>query len=139
MGDRFKNKIKFAQRKEIQNLQKLPIPPQVAIKDSLTDFYRAENYMLNFFHYNHSQCELKHIQEYKPLIDKFNYIIESSPFNLKIRSPIRNSGHYSNLFSKLPPDTDLEEMKFADTGRIIFFRVRNHFCIVSVLARHRRN
>lgn len=139
MGDKFSNKIKLAQRKELQALRKLPIPPTVAINSRLTDFYKQENYMLNFFHYNHNQCELKLVQDFKPLIGKFNYVIQTNPFNLNIRSPVYNSGHYTSLFSGLPPDVDLEEMKFADTGRVIFFRIKNHFCIVSVLARHRRN
>lgn len=140
MGDKFSNKIKFAQRKKAQEIKKSLIPPNVAIKNQLAETHREGNFILNFHYYNHNQCELRSVQNYRPLINKFNYITRSNPFNIQIRGSIHNNGNYANLFNDLPPDVDdLEEIDYTDAGRIIFFRVSHNFCIVSVLAKHRRN
>lgn len=139
MGDKFQNKIKLAQQREARKLSQSLIPPTVAINKSLGEHGHEGNYRLIFRHYNHAQCELNKIQSYKPLIDKFNEITMSNYKTLRVRGSLYNSEDYQNLFNSLPPDVDhLEEIKFADTGRIIFFKVATFLCVVAILITHRR-
>lgn len=138
MGDKFANKLKKAQQRSARELKTSFIPPQVAINPKLGDHGKEGNYKMIFAHYNHGQCELNKVRKFKPLIDKFNTITQSNHAGLPIRDKILSSGNYKNLFSKLPPDVDeLEEIKFAETGRIFFFRVSTYLCVVAILALHR--
>lgn len=139
MGDKFKNKVKKAQQSKAKQiaLSKL-IPQSVAINPKLGEHGKSENYKLIFAHYNHNQCELKKVRNFKPLIDKFNSITQSNYSNLFVRDKIYPTGNYKNLFNNLPQDIDeLEEIKFADTGRIFFFKVDTYISVVAILAIHR--
>lgn len=138
MGDKYQNKIKQQKRVKEQELQKLPIPPSAAIKDKLGEHALDGNYRLIFKFYNNKQCELNQIENFKPLIDKFNYITSKNFRNFRARGRINDSGTYHNLFEGLPPDIDLEEMEHSQVGRIFFFRVETYICIVAILTQHRR-
>lgn len=140
MGDRFQNKLKRARQIEEQLLPRTQLPPRVAINPKIGEYGRDENYKLIFRYYNHSQCELKRLQDFKPLIGKFNIITTSDYKVFKPKGPVFKNGDYVNLFNNLPPDVDtLEEIEISETGRIIFFRVQTFLCIVAVLTQHRRN
>ena len=135
MGDKFRNKIKRLQRNEDKKFRDYIIPPQVAIVKRSEDI---SCYRLNFSFYNHNQCELKQVQNFKPLIKKLDWITRSTFATLSVRDKLSNVGHYQNLFNGLPQDVDdLEEISYTDAGRIIFFRASNMFYLVSVLAVHR--
>src|SRR3989344_8088516 len=139
MGDRFKNEVKKAQQNKARQIASSKfIPQSVAISPKLGEHGRSDSYKLIFAHYNHNQCELKKVKNFKPLIDKFNSITQSNYSSLFVRDKIYPTGNYKNLFNNLPQDVDeLEEIKFADTGRIFFFKVETYLCIVTILVMHR--
>lgn len=135
----FRNKLKNIARKERANLpQQTSIPLSAALVKTLREHATENNYRLNFKYYNHNQCELRTVSSFKPLIDKFNYMTQSNYVSFRSRGRVDNRGDYANLFIGLPADIDLEEVEFASPGRIMFFRVENYICLVSVLTTHRR-
>lgn len=144
MGDKspnnFKKKLKQIVQREQKDIDSGVIPAHVTrIGNTLGGHGKDGNYRLIFKYYNHRQCELASIREFKPLIDKFNYVSQSDFRDLRIKGPVHNNGDYSNLFKDLPADIDvLEEIAFGDVERIIFFRIHYFFCIVAVLNEHRR-
>lgn len=139
MGDKYQNKIKFAQRKQAKLFARSVIPAAAAINSTLGEWGKDGNYKLNFRYYNYRQCELKKVDDFKPLIDKFNEITKSNFMSLSVKSRVYNNGDYKNLFTGIPEDQEYqEEIKFAETGRIIFFRIQTFFCITAILAIHRR-
>lgn len=131
------DKIRKQQLWKEKNLASTNIPPKVALNEKLKD-YCEENYRLNFEYYNHNCCELCKVQRFKPLIEGLKIITRSNRDTIKIRDTIENSGDYKNLFIGLPPDADLEEIDFSEVGRITFFRIDKYFCLVTILAKHRR-
>lgn len=139
MGDRFQNKIKLARQHEEARLSKLQVSPKVAISSLIGEYGKDENYKLIFRYYNHNQCELKRLQDFKPLINKFNIITASDYKSFKPKGPVYKSGDYVNLFNGLPPDVDnLEEIEISDASRVVFFRTQTFLCVVAVLVQHRR-
>lgn len=139
MGDKYRNRIKFVQRKLAKLNAQTTIPASVAINSTLGEWGKDGTYKLIFRYYNHRQCELNKIREFKPLIDKFNEITKSDYKTLDVRSKVFNNGDYKNLFTGIPPDQEYqEEIKFSETGRIIFFRVQIFLCVTAVLNTHRR-
>lgn len=140
MGD-FKSKLKRINGKKSKEFSSSLINPSVALvkeSHSLND-YEDQNYRLIFKYYNHSQCELKLVKDFKPLIKEFDSITKSNWKTLRVRDTLNETGDYKNLFNGLSGDVRVEEIDFTDIGRIIFFRVKNYFCLISVLAKHRRN
>lgn len=132
------DKIRKAELWKAKFLNTTPIPDSVALSDKLKD-YCDENYKLNFEYYNYNQCELKKLQKFKPLIEEFNNITRSNRKTINIRDSInRDDDRYSNLYSGLPLDVDLEEIDYSDTGRIFGFRIGSYMCVVAVLKKHRQ-
>ena len=138
MGDKYQNKIKDQKRKKEQELASIPIPPSAAIRNTLGEYANEDNYRLVFKFYNHRECELNQVENFKPIIDKFNYMTTNNFKFFRSRGRIVDSGDYHNLFANIPPDADLEEIEHSQEGRIIFFRIQSFICIVTVLANHRR-
>ena len=139
MGDRFQNKIKQAKQREVVRLSQTQFSPKVAISPLIGEYGRDNNYKLIFRYYNHGQCELKRLQDFKPLINKFNFITSSDYKVFKTKGLVYKSGDYVNLFNGLPLDVDnLEEIEISEVGRIIFFRTQTFLCVVAVLVQHRR-
>lgn len=134
----YRSRLKNIVRKEKANLPQTTIPVNAALVRTLGEYAKADNYRLNFKYYNHRNCELNTLRSFKPLIEKFNYMTQCNFANFRSRGRVYDNGDYHNLFYNLPKDVDLEEMEIVDPGRIIFFRVENYICLVSVLTNHRR-
>lgn len=135
----YKSRLKNNARKEKERLPQTLIPLNATLVRTLGEHARENNYRLNFKYYNHSQCELNTVTNFKSLIDKFNYMTISNFVTFRSRGRVNNSGDYSSLYRGLPDDADLEEIECgASPGRIMFFRIVNYICLVAVLTAHRR-
>lgn len=136
-------KPKANKLQQIQNASQIPesrIPLNAAQIQTLGIYASDANYRLIFKYYNHSQCEILSLSKARMMIEKFNHITQWTFKNISGVRPVYNSGDYKTLFSSnIPSDVDkLEEINISGPERIIFFRIRNYFCIVAILANHRR-
>lgn len=135
----YKSRLKNSARKEKERLPQTLIPLNATLVRTLGEHARENNYRLNFKYYNHSQCQLSTVSNFRLLIDKFNYMTISNFVTFRSRGRVSNSGDYSSLYRGLPDDADLEEIECgASPGRIMFFRIVNYICLVAVLTTHRR-
>ncbi len=137
MGDKWQNKIKEQKRQRELELKKSIIPPSATIASKLGEHALESNYRLIFKFYNHKQCELTQVENFKHIIDRFNYMTSKDFKYFRSRGKISDSRDYHNLFEGLPPDADLEEIEHSQEGRIFFFRLELFICIVTILVNHR--
>ena len=113
------------------------------ISDLLVRHTKEGNYKLIFATYNHNECEISLLQNTKDvakLIRLFNRITECNQKDLStagiVRDKINKGSSYESLFKTIPPDTELLEAEYTQTGRLFFYIYQTYFCIVTVKVRH---
>lgn len=126
------------QKQQIEaEVQTLRIPSKLTLISNSQEYVDPNNYRLIFGAYRHSSCELRNFSDFSPLLKKFDFITRMNQANFKNRDTLSNSPQYRDLYNGLSDDITLEELALGNSGRIIFFRVGNYFCIRAVLMAHR--
>ena len=117
------------------------IPGSVALINDPKD-YETLQYHLSFEFYKEKLCEIDLLEKNgaKRALHNIKTIGLSNRKSLGQNGidsfPIENSGEYSSLYNKLPPDADLKEHKIQGTARIFYFTVNRLFHIVCIKNSH---
>lgn len=111
------------------------IPDKIAIISDSTEI-ESLPFHLSFEYYNNKLCEIQDLNRNIPkralinlkTIGRCNYkTLKQNGIDIL---PVSNSGEYTKVYAKLPPDIDLKEHKISGTARIFYFIVSRVFHIV---------
>jgi len=97
---------------------------------------------ISFDYYNSNLCEIEDLQisPARKCLMKFKQIGQSTPktlFENNVRSePVRRTGRYLELFSKLSDDVDLFEIDIGSASRLFYFTVGYLVHVVSIKNSH---
>lgn len=120
------------------------LSPKVAISKDIPES-SDKKVVFTFIQYNHSQCEIADFQKKEPKkltqkLGEVNKIIAKQLLFSKGAGisckPVSKSGQYECLFESLPPDVNLLEINYTDTGRIFGYLIDNVFNIIVIKRKH---
>jgi hypothetical protein len=129
--------------------KKLPKPPRkkhllndrVALIEGEVDESR-QNFKISFDHYKSNLCEIDDLEvssarKCLTKLKQFGQSNHKTLFENNIRStPIKRSGSYKALFSKLSDDVDLFEIDIGQSSRLFYFIFESLICIVAIKNSH---
>lgn len=121
--------------------QKQLINAKVALIDGDEDDSNR-NFKISFDYYNDCLCEIDELEigSARKCLTKLKQLGQSNHktlFNNNIRpTPIKRSGRYKALFSKLSDDVDLFEIDIGQASRLFYFIVGHLLCVVSIKNSH---
>jgi len=117
------------------------LPESVAINPSQADD-EALPYLISYEMYNDSECEIKDLLKNiarTALLD-LRKIGNSTKKKLGENGidylPVSNSGAYTSLYNKLPPDVEIKEHKISGDSRLFYTTSGRRFYIICIKNSH---
>lgn len=130
---------------KIPNVRRKPsnlIPHKVALFDDREE-KEIKPFHISYESYKRKLCEicnLKQGQSRKALRDMVIIggmcNINQFPSNNIQAKPIKNSGEYKKLYTRLPEDIDLKEHKIGGSARIFYYMIDRIIFIVAIKSKH---